>query len=205
MRQAKSGGLLIEVRGDQSQIEAVRAEVAKSAGPEFEVRALQQRALIEVRDLDQWTSSGEVLQAVSSSAIVTQETAKIVSIRKRFGGSQLALVSLPLGEARGLTSLGRVRMAEAKVRCFRCLEYGHTRKQCVGPDRTECCRSCGETGHKAVICKAPASAISAFAKTVGAAQATRPTPATDADSNGGTVTPSCTNVQVCEVTPDHTS
>lgn len=33
MRQARSGGLLIEVRGDSAQVEAVRAEVARSAGP----------------------------------------------------------------------------------------------------------------------------------------------------------------------------
>jgi len=34
MRQAKSGGLLIEVRGDQNRFEAVRVEVARSTqGP----------------------------------------------------------------------------------------------------------------------------------------------------------------------------
>jgi len=33
MRQAKSGGLLIEVRGDHKEVEAIRAEIARSAGP----------------------------------------------------------------------------------------------------------------------------------------------------------------------------
>lgn len=121
MRQAKSGGLLIEVRGDQTQIEAVRAEVAKSAGPETEVRTLQQRALIEIRDLDQWTSSKEVLDEVCRSTGVGQEAVKVISLRKRFGDSQMALVSLPLSDSRGLVSSGRLRvgMVSCRVRLIR--------------------------------------------------------------------------------------
>jgi hypothetical protein len=152
-----------------------------SADPGIEVPDLQQRALVEIQDLDQWTSSSEVLQAVSSSVGIGQKTMKVISIRKRFGGFQIALVSLPLGGTNGLISSGRlrvgmvscrVRMAEVKVRCFRCLAYGHTSKACEGPDRKECCRRCGETGHRAVICKAPAPVISAFAKIVDLSQAT---------------------------------
>jgi len=106
MRQAKSGGLLIEVRGDRIQVEAFRAEVAKSAGSDIEVRTLQQRVLLEVRDLDQWASSSEVLDAVCSTTGSGQEVTKVVSLRKRFGDSQMALVSLPLDESRGLVSTG---------------------------------------------------------------------------------------------------
>lgn len=52
MRHTKSDGLLIEVRGDPARIEKVCAEVTRTAGSEVEVRALQQKALVEVRDLD---------------------------------------------------------------------------------------------------------------------------------------------------------
>lgn len=65
---------------------------------------------------------------------------------------------------------GRVRIASVKVRCFRCLVYGHTRKACQGPDRSESCRRCGELGHKAVTCKAAAQAVDAFARILGAEQ-----------------------------------
>lgn len=128
--------------------------------------------MVEVRDLDQWTSSNEVFQAVSSSVGVDQEAVKVVSLKKRFGDSQIVLVSLPLGEVRGLIShgrlrvgmvRGRVRMAEAKVRCFRCLAYGHTHKACQGPERSECCRRCGEVGHKAASCCATPVAARKFA------------------------------------------
>lgn len=175
MRQAKSGGLLIEVRGDAEHIEAVRAEVAKSAGPDVLVKSLQQRALVEILDLDEWTNTGEVNQAVASAANIDQDNIKVVSLRKRFGGSQLALVSLPQEASRRLVSAGRlrigmvscrVRIAATKLRCFRCLTFGHTAKECSGPDRTECCRHCGETGHKAASCGAADQAVSAFARVV---------------------------------------
>jgi hypothetical protein len=38
-------------------------------------------------------------------------------------------------------------------RCPKCLRYGHPRKVCPGPDRTNTCRNCGEEGHKADSCK----------------------------------------------------
>jgi len=172
-RQSKSGGLLIEVRGDQTQVEAVRAEVARSAGSEVEVRALQQRALVEIGDLDQWTSTDEIVAAMSTAAVIGQDVIKVVSLRERYGGSQTALVSVPLGASRELINSSRllvgmvycrVRMADPKVRCFLCLSYGHMAKDCGGPERTKCCRRCGGTEHKAVGCSAPASAVSEFVK-----------------------------------------
>lgn len=181
MRQAKSGGLLIEVRGDHNHIEAVRAEVARSAGPEVSVKSLQQRALVEILDLDQWTGSDEVNQAVVNAASIGQDGIKVVSLRKRFGGTQLALVSLPQEAARRLTNAGRLRIGmvscrvrptDTKVRCFRCLTFGHMSDKCGGPDRTTCCRRCGEDGHKAAACSATELAVRAFTRVVQASIST---------------------------------
>lgn len=62
MRQAKAGGLLIEVRGDTDYVERIRTEIEKWSGANFGVRSLQQTQLLEVRDLDEWTSiDGDVL------------------------------------------------------------------------------------------------------------------------------------------------
>lgn len=56
MRQAKAGGLLITVRGNSSQVEAVRVEITKTIGDGVGVRSLEQRSLIEIKDLDEWTT-----------------------------------------------------------------------------------------------------------------------------------------------------
>lgn len=61
IHQARSGGLLIDVRGYQKQVETVKAEVSRSAGGGVEVKTLGQRNPLEVRDLDEWTSKQEMV------------------------------------------------------------------------------------------------------------------------------------------------
>jgi len=128
-----------------------------------------------VRDLDQWTSSAEVLDAVVDVTSIGKEDVRVVSIRKKFRGTQMALVSIPLSEAKKMTESGRLRVgmvscrvrpADPKVRCFRCLRFGHMSKSSKGPDRTDCCRRCGEAGHRAAGCSAAASVAIAFDKDV---------------------------------------
>jgi len=177
MRHAKSGGLLIEVRGDQARFEAVRAEISRSAGSEVSVRALQQKVMVEVSDLDQWSTADEVTEATASASGIPPEQIKVFNLRKRYGGSQSALVSLPVGPSRVLLNSGRlrvgmiscrVRLADQKLRCFRCFCPGHTAKECSGTDRTQCCRRCGEQGHRVATCSATETAVSAFAKSLAA-------------------------------------
>lgn len=76
MRQAKTGGLLFEVRGDVAQVEAVRSEIANSAGEDVVVKLLNQNSLVEIRDLDQWSTKDEVAAAIASTAGVGSETIK---------------------------------------------------------------------------------------------------------------------------------
>lgn len=53
MRKTKAGRLLIEVKGNTDEVEAVRAEVSKSTVDDIKVRSLQQKSMLEIRDLDQ--------------------------------------------------------------------------------------------------------------------------------------------------------
>lgn len=146
-------------------------------GKEVLVRSLQQRVALEIRDVDQWTTAEEVKEAAAFAVGEGVDSFRIVSHRNGFGGTKVVIISVSVGISHALLSAGRlrigwvscrIRLAKQRVRCFRCLSFGHMSIECDGPDRTECCRSCGETGHRAVVCKAPALAISAFAKTVGA-------------------------------------
>jgi len=175
MRQAKSGGLLIEVRGNPEEVSAVKAEIARSAGAEIGVKTLQQRELMEIRDLDQWSDGPEVLEAITSATGCDPSALRLVSMRKRFGGAQLALVSAPKEVTQAVIRQGRLRVGmvscsvrhcDAKARCFRCLAYGHEAKSCQGPDRTKCCRRCGEDGHFANTCAATREDALSFAKSL---------------------------------------
>lgn len=47
MRKTKTGGLLIEVRGDSATIEIVKKEIARLADEEVNVRTIHQKVLLE--------------------------------------------------------------------------------------------------------------------------------------------------------------
>lgn len=87
----------------------------------------------------------------------------MVSLRKQYGGVQVALVSAPAEVSKkiikcqrlrlGMVSF-RVRPVEDKIRCFRCTSYGHMTRDCKGPDRSKECRRCGSEGHFVKDCEA---------------------------------------------------
>lgn len=163
IRQARSGGLLIEVRGDEDKVEAIRAEIKRSAGSNTEVRTLSKRITIEIRDIDEWTTKEEVARAVAATVGVEDESTKILGMRKLFGGSQAAIILMKTNLATKLLRAGRVlvgliscrvRTKDNVVRCYRCHLVGHMSNGCQGTDRSECCWRCDEPGHKAVDCNA---------------------------------------------------
>ncbi|XP_025200584.1 uncharacterized protein LOC112598372 [Melanaphis sacchari] len=163
IRQTKAGSLLIELKGDQQQIEVVRAEVSRTARENVEIRSLHQKTMVEIRDLDQWSDSEEVAGAVAFETGINRDAIKVVSVRKRFGGTQPAMVLVPSAACKkmlahcrirvGLVNC-RVRLGGSRIRCFKCLSFGHMSKECKGPDRSSCCRRCGSTGHRAagIVC-----------------------------------------------------
>lgn len=175
MRQTKNGGLLIQVRGDATRVEAVRAEVARSAGTDVGVKALQQKAMVEIRDLDEWTEREEIRDAISSAVGNERDDIRVVSLRKHYGGVQVARALVSSHEANTLVGAGhikigmvscRIRLCDGRIRCYRCLAYGHNSKTCNGQDRSKCCKSCGKVDHFANNCKALQQEKLIFAKTI---------------------------------------
>ncbi|KAK9731282.1 hypothetical protein QE152_g13795 [Popillia japonica] len=46
----------------------------------------------------------------------------------------------------------RVRKRVTLIRCYRCLDFGHTRAGCNGPDRSDLCVNCCQPGHQVKDC-----------------------------------------------------
>lgn len=99
LRQMRSGDLLIEVSGGVESAEQVPKEVSRFLGPEVNVHRLKNSAPVVIRDLDSETSKEEIMKALSSLEIVG---ARYVSIKKAYGGSQSAVVVLPVTAAKQL-------------------------------------------------------------------------------------------------------
>lgn len=87
------------------------------------------------------------------------------------------MVLAPAALVRDLLAVGRIKIGVVScrvrvpvrrvTRCYRCLQYGHMSKECKGPDRTRCCRRCGEDGHKAISCSVSDTAVNAFSTVIG--------------------------------------
>lgn len=171
MRKTKAGRLLLEVKGDSSDVEAVRVKVFNSTGDTNMVRTLEQRTMLEKEDLVEWTKEVEVVDAVAADTGASRDTIKVIGLKKRYGGSQNAFVLAPAAMCRNVVTHGRMRvelvncrikLGEQKTRCFRCLSFGHISSQCQGPDRGQCCS--GELDHRAAQCGAAYSVAKEFAK-----------------------------------------
>lgn len=172
MKKTRNGGLLLEVRGDDTVLESIRMKVADSAGQEVKVRLLQQRTLLEIRDIDAWSNKEEITDSLEKEAAISKENVKVISLRASYGGSQTALVLLPASQAHEVVKKGRLkisvvscRVREAEKRngrCFKCLAFDHESKSCKGPDRSKCCRRCGQSGHYVADCIAERADAAAF-------------------------------------------
>jgi len=163
MRQTRSGGILIKVSGGSPAADVVRAEVSKIVETDTLIRAPKQQSLVEFRGLDSLTNIDELVTEIVLNADTPREAVKVLNMRKTYGETQSALVLMPWDNATKITKIGRIRvglvycstrLCKKRIRCFRCLKFGHESRTCSGPDKSSCCRRCGVPDHLAVDCKA---------------------------------------------------
>jgi len=174
MRKTRNGDMLLEVNEEETTIGALKEEISKLVeGEEVTVSALSQRSVVELKDVDSWSDRGDVTQALAAATGLPVEDVQVISLRRDFGGSQVAVAVLPAVAAHKLVEKGRariglvncrVRPGKTRTRCFRCLAMGHVSKSCTGPDRSTCCRRCGVPGHQAKDCVADRGVVATFSK-----------------------------------------
>lgn len=94
MRQTKSRVLLIQINGCAESAEVVRVEIQRSLDSGTAVRTTEAVAQVEIRDLDELATKGEMLESISGQGV------RVVSLRKTHSGTQSAVVDRPTREAR---------------------------------------------------------------------------------------------------------
>lgn len=102
---------------------------------------------LEIRDIDAWAVKEDIVDAIFRETPAPGETIRVINLRPAYGGTQTALVLMPVGQTSGFVDKGRlkiclvscrVRVAErGKTRCFKCLAFDHESKDYKGPDRSK--------------------------------------------------------------------
>lgn len=133
-------------------------------GTNAEVKILTEVVQIEIRDIDEVTSKEEVLEALKNNfAELKLSPSNILSLRRAYGGTQTATISLVPESASKLIKAAKVRIGWvvcrirpkiSPMRCFKCMDFGHAASKCKSEeDCSKTCFRCGSLNHRAKACK----------------------------------------------------
>lgn len=164
-RKTLKGQLLVELGGGVKSVNTLCETLRSALGAEAEVKSLEPKATIEIRDLDSLTSKEEVEDAIRRD-LPNVGDFRVGLTKENTRGQKIAFVELGRHDAAKLLESGKIRVGwinarckkrEAIRRCFKCFGFGHVAGVCKGTDRSSTCFRCGETGHKKQSCKADES------------------------------------------------
>ena len=123
---------------------------------------LSQQEPLDVRNMDMDTTEGEVQKALAETTGVPVEALKVKAMRPMYGGTQMAIVTIPRMNALHIIKNGKVRIGwviarvQEKIsipRCFRYSAFGHLPHNCdKGNNATKPFFLCRATDHLAATC-----------------------------------------------------
>lgn len=163
IKKMRNGGVLIELRNTSTEgISKFTEKLKTVTEEEGSMRKLVPRATLEIRDVDSYTTTEEVEEAVRRELKDTGKEILNTWVTKPNRREQcLALITIDEVSANKLLNIGRIRIglmysairrAKTVTRCYRCLNFGHTKWDCKRPDRSKACYKCGTENHLAKNC-----------------------------------------------------
>ena len=168
-RRAVTGGLILEITGSQGSAKAaaLKAKLAEQlGGTGIKVHCPQKLAEFRVCGLTELASVEAVRGAIAAQGACAADDVAMGVKRPGVAGLFSLWVRAPVAAAAKLLKASTVvvdslaarvvPLAQRKLQCFRCLEFGHVRAKCSSPvDRSDVCYRCGGEGHAARFCLAP--------------------------------------------------
>ena len=164
------GGLLVEVPGKESAARAddlaERLKKIFSENGEVKISRLVKRSELRISGLDISVKTVEVAAAVAAEGGYSVGEVKTGEIKKRSPrGMGSVWVQCPTTAAKKVAGKSKITigwvvarveaLAACPMICFRCMERGHTARNCTSTkDRSNCYYNCGEKGHQAKVCAA---------------------------------------------------
>lgn len=170
-RVSATGARMLEVAGGGAAAGVKADALARRLTEELDATQVRvsrpvKSAELRLSGFDESVTAPEIAAAVAR--VGACEVTAVTCGEVRYGrfGSSVAWVRCPVPAARAILMAGRltvgwggsarVELLETRpLRCFKCLEPGHTRALCPSEeDRSDQCYRCGESGHKAGACHA---------------------------------------------------
>lgn len=170
-RTAATGALILEVPGANSgqRADALASKMREVLHGREGIRVDRPKKMAEVRvrGLEWSIIPSEVATAIAEKGGCSPSDVQTGSIRRAPRGQGSLWLKMPLAAAKKASVDGhhevdwsrvRIDLLDTRpLRCFRCLERGHTRSTCAETDRLGRCYRCGETGHISGECSRPPS------------------------------------------------
>lgn len=168
IRRAITGGIIIEISGDQhSQKADVLANTLRQAftnADDVTISRPAKRAELRLSGLDDSITPEDVRIALADVGNCSSHDIKTGNVRITSRGLGTIWVQCPLSAALLIVAQERIRLGWTSVRatllkqrpmqCFRCFERGHVKQHCTNPvDRSNRCYNYGSTAHQAKDCR----------------------------------------------------
>ncbi|XP_054280004.1 uncharacterized protein LOC128998059 [Macrosteles quadrilineatus] len=164
IRCTQNGKVLLEL-GKSGDRVAFAAKVREALGDHGTVQELEPRTSVEIRDLDGLSTEAEVREAINKAIpdIQNADSLKVWLTRPNRSEQRIAIAEMRNQDASKLLNLTHLRIGWVNCRlrrrvvvprCFRCLGFGHSSRNCKGPDLSKNCFRCGGSGHNRKNCTA---------------------------------------------------
>lgn len=167
IRRGYTGGMVIEIPGEEANQKAdALADKLKEVLGREDVRIGRsfKKANLKIFNMEETTKKEEIRTVLTAIGGCNAEDIRVSEIQVTARNVRIAWIQCPVEAAIKILDEKRIRIGWTTVRCetvlpkplrcFRCLETGHSRQGCTSEiDRSNNCYNCGELGHSAADCR----------------------------------------------------
>lgn len=161
IRKTRTGDVLLTVRNGSASAENLTKEIEKKV-PGAKTYLKTRKKVIHLKGLEEVVTEKEISEALCKALTTKAENVDVRALRPAYGNKKNVTIVTSEVEANKLLEMETIKIGWVKckiqerkkeTKCYRCWQYGHTKEQCVGPDRQMLCLKCSKEGHRATDCK----------------------------------------------------